>query len=183
MMGNRVLLVDANLRSPQLHNKLELANFKGLSDILISGANAEPIIQQSSLSENLFVLAAGQPTPEAVRLLASNRMQNLMDKLRSTFDLVIYDTPHLAGLTDASFLAPYTDGVLMVVSPTRTNQSALLQAHSELRNFGISELGVVINHQSRHSKSNHISYSRNYVAKTGMNGRMSQPLPEPESVS
>jgi len=106
-----------------------------------------------------------------------------MDKLRSTFDLVIYDTPHLAGLTDASFLAPYTDGVLMVVSPTKTNQSALLQAHSELRNFGISELGVVINHQSRQSKSNHISYSRNYVAKTGMNGRMSQPLPEPESVS
>ncbi|NEQ27416.1 MAG: polysaccharide biosynthesis tyrosine autokinase, partial [Microcoleus sp. SIO2G3] len=183
MMGNRVLLVDANLRSPQLHNKLDLNNAKGLSDALTSGATVESMVQQSSLSDNLFVLTAGEPTPEAVRLLASNRMQNIMHKVRSSYDLVIYDTPHLAGLTDASFLAPYTDGILMVVSIAKTNRSALLQAHSELRNFGLSELGVVINNQNRRAKSTSNGYSRSYSAKTGANHRPGQPVSEPETIS
>ncbi|NJL23016.1 MAG: AAA family ATPase [Leptolyngbyaceae cyanobacterium SM1_3_5] len=87
MMGNRVLLVDANLRSPQLHNKLDVSNLKGLSDVLTSGATVDSLIQKSALSDNLFVLPSGQPTPEAVRLLASNRMQNLMHKVRSSYDL------------------------------------------------------------------------------------------------
>ncbi|MBD2090411.1 polysaccharide biosynthesis tyrosine autokinase [Microcoleus sp. FACHB-1515] len=180
MMGNRVLLVDANLRSPQLHNKLDVSNLKGLSDVLTSGATVESLIQKSALSDNLFVLPSGQPTPEAVRLLASNRMQNLMHKARSSYDLVIYDTPHLAGITDASFIAPYTDGILMVVSVAKTDRSMLMQAHNELRSFGLAEMGVVVNYQNRRAKSP-TSYTRTHTGQAAAQARL--PNPEPEHVS
>lgn len=152
MMGKSVLLVDADLRSPQLDRSLDFRNRKGLSDILSHGIDPDELIGKSSVSEHLSVLPAGQPTLEAIRLLASNQMQALMEKFQAKFELVIYDTPHLFNLTDASFLAPHTNGILMVVGVGKTNRSMLTQVQNELKNFGLPELGVVINHPRKNTK-------------------------------
>ena len=116
LMGQRVLLVDANLRLPQLHKKLGLSNRWGLSNLLCQNLNYNDIIQRSPLQDNLFVLTSGQLLPDSTRLLASTRMQHLMMQFQAVFDLVIYDTPHLIGMADANFLADNTDGIMMVMA-------------------------------------------------------------------
>ncbi|MBW4682317.1 MAG: polysaccharide biosynthesis tyrosine autokinase [Microcoleus vaginatus WJT46-NPBG5] len=149
-MGQRVLLVDADLRQPQLHEWLNLPNSKGLSELLDSELAPNSCVQHSTLAENLFVLTAGQPLPESTRLLASAQMQYLMKEFQTTFDLVVYDTPHLLNLMDANFLASHTDGILMVVALRKTKQSAVKEVLDQISVFGLPTLGTVVNHVPGH---------------------------------
>ena len=152
-MGQRVLLVDANLRQPQIHTQLSLPNQKGLSDLLSKKLAPNEIIQRSQEADNLFVLTSGQPLPNSNRLLASTQMQYLMEEFQATFDLVIYDTAHLVGFMDANFLAAHTDGILMVVGVGKTNRSLVMQVLSQLNTFRLPTLGVVANHVRKDAKS------------------------------
>lgn len=144
-MGKRVLLVDSNLRHADLHRRLRLNNETGLSDVLLREVQPDPLIQSTSV-RNLFVLTAGQPSLESVRLLASEHMQTVMFKLHQTYDLVIYDAPHLLGLTDAEFISANTDGILMVVSVCQSKKSHVMQALQSLSIHRLPSLGVVANH-------------------------------------
>jgi capsular exopolysaccharide synthesis family protein len=150
-MGQRVLLVDANFRLPQLHNKLGLPNHKGLSDLLAKKLTPNEIIQRSPLAENLFVLTSGQPLQNSTKLLGSAQMQYLMEEFQATFDLVIYDTSHLLNRMDANFLAAHTDGLLMVVGVRKTNRSVVMQVINQLNTFRLPTLGVVANHVRKDS--------------------------------
>lgn len=145
LMGQRVLLVDANLRRPTLHQMLDIPNFKGLSDLLMNKMSPKEMISRSPLSDNLFVLTAGAPTPVAPKLLASPQMRYLMEELESLFDLVIYDTAHLFELVDTNFLAEHTDGILLVVAVEKTNLLAVNKVISDLSNFNLSVLGTIAN--------------------------------------
>lgn len=161
-MGQRVLLVDANLCQPQLHTRLGLPNLQGLSNILSGNLEPKELIQRSPLEENLFVLTAGQQPPNSTRLLASTRMQPLIEQLQSAFDLVIYDTPHLLGLPDANFLAAHTDGILMVVRVGKTNRSLLTQVLNKLNSFHLPILGIVANHVEESTNSASDSHHQHY---------------------
>lgn len=145
-MGQRVLLVDANFRHPQLHSRLDLPNQKGLSDLLAKKLAPDELIQRSPLADNLFVLTSGQPLPNSTKLLASAHMQYLMEEFQATFDLVIYDTSHLVSFMDANFLAAHTDGILMVVGVRKTSRSVVMQVLNQLNTFRLPTLGVVANH-------------------------------------
>lgn len=144
--GQRVLLVDANLRSPQLHLWLDLPNHRGLCDLLRHKLSPNVFIERSHQTENLFVLTAGQPLPDSPKQLGSPGMQHLVDELQSNFDLVLYDTPNLVTFMDASFIATHTDGILLVVSVKQTKKSAVMQAISQLNAFRLPTLGVVANY-------------------------------------
>jgi len=145
-MGQQVLLVDANLRSPVgLHTQLGLPNSEGLSDLLENKLTSSELLERSPLAENLFVLTSGQPLVDSPKRLASSLMQHLMEKFQARFDLVIYDTPNLTDYTDASFLAANTDGILMVAAVRQTKQSLVEQSLEQLNTFGLPILGVVAN--------------------------------------
>ncbi|MGQ4650685.1 polysaccharide biosynthesis tyrosine autokinase [Lyngbya aestuarii] len=144
-MGQRVLLVDANLRSPQLHTRLDLQNFEGLSDLLDNKLALNDLIERSPHTDNLFVLTSGQYLPDSPKLLASDKMQYLKEKFQEKFDLVIYDTPNFLDYTDASFLADHIDGILMVVAIHKTKQSLVQKTLEQLNTFGLPILGVVAN--------------------------------------
>ncbi len=145
-IGQRVLLVDTNFRQPQVHVMLDLPNSKGLSDLLSQKQTPTDVIVRSPLSEHLFVLTSGQPLPNSSNLLASAQMQYLMKNFQATFDLVIYDTPHLADLMDAYFLAASTDGMLMVVGLGKTKRSVVTDVINQLNAFNLPILGVVANY-------------------------------------
>ena len=153
LVGQRVLLVDANLHSPMLHSLLDLPNFKGLSDLLCNKLEPNDIIQRSPLVDNLFVLTAGIPLPGAARQISSGFMANLMQEFQTRFDLVIYDTPPLVDAKDANFIAARTDGILMVVAIRKTKPSVVKQVLNQLEIFGIPSLGVVANHVGKSAKS------------------------------
>jgi capsular exopolysaccharide synthesis family protein len=149
-MGQRVLLVDANLRLPELHTLVDLTNTKGLNEVLSDEKLAwESAVQRSPLDKNLSVLTAGQVALNSSRLLASNEMQTLMRRLEAAFDLVIYDTPNAAEFSDVNFLAANSDGVVMVIGINKTKRPSISKVVSEFQRFRIPILGMVTNAPGR----------------------------------
>ncbi len=152
-VGQRVLLVDADLRCPQLHAKLGLPNVRGLADAISTDLSLNDAIQRSPNQDNLFVLTAGQIPPDPIKLLSSKKMQYLMEQFQAFFDLVIYDTPPLGGLADAHLIAAHTDATIMVVQIGKTDRSQVRRVLEELKISGASVLGIVANgcKNDRHS--------------------------------
>jgi capsular exopolysaccharide synthesis family protein len=158
--GQRVLLVDTNLRLPQIHTRLDLRNTRGLSDLLSSNLDPEDLLQRSPLADNLFVLPAGSSMPGSARLLGSDQMKQLTEKFYSLFDLIIYDTPHLFGLTDASFLTNQVDEVLMVIAANKTNRTAVDRVLNKLMNLRITNVSIVVNYLREHNNPGSSAYTR-----------------------
>lgn len=166
VMGQRVLLVDADLRNPKLHKMLGLDNTKGLSNIIAAELDFQHAIHKIScismkavdygsfeLTTNLklpvgdifCVLTAGQIPPNPTNLLSSQKMQNLARQFEADFDLIIYDTSPLLGLADSSLLATHTDASILVVGLGKTKRTALEKALDGLKISGTPVLGVVAN--------------------------------------
>lgn len=144
-MGQRVLLVDANLRAPSLHNRVGLMNIQGLTDVISQDLDWHNVIEPSPQEDNMFVMPAGLIPPDSMRLLASQKMQNLMEELQVSFDLVIYDTPPLLGFGDAYLLAANTDGLVLVAGLGKLKRTALQQALEQIQISGTPLLGMIAN--------------------------------------
>ena len=157
-MGQRVLLVDADLRLPQIHTLLRLPNEQGLSNVISSNLSVSEAIQRSPDWDNLFVLTSGQIPPDPTKLLSSKKMQNIMEQLRQEFDLVIYDTPPILGLADSNLLATHTAGIVLVVRIGKTDRSVLLQTLDQLKISRAAILGLVINGVENYNQSAYSYY-------------------------
>ncbi len=144
-IGQRVLLVDADLRRPKIHQKLGLPNTRGLSEVISTDIGLNEVIQRSPTNENLFVLTAGSIPPDPIKQLSSEKMRHLMEQFQAFFDIVIYDAPPLVGLADANLLAAYTDGLVMVVGLEKTDRFMAIKALDGLNIAGATVLGVVAN--------------------------------------
>jgi polysaccharide biosynthesis transport protein len=176
--GQQVLLVDTNLRLPQIHTRLDLRNGKGLSDLLANQLNTDELIQRSPLADNLYVLTAGSSMPGSARLLGSDYMKRVMEKLRTSFDLVIYDTPHLFGLTDASFLSAQVDEILMVVAANKTNRTAVERVLNKMIALRTPNISVVTNYLKEHNSPSSSAYTR-YSQNMAQSRRDIQPITRP----
>lgn len=164
-MGHRVLLVDANLRSPSLHQRVGLMNIQGLTDVISSDLDWSNVIERSPLEDNLYVLSAGPVPPDSIRLLASQKMQDLMQDLHSSFDLVIYDTPPLVGFADATLLAANTNGMVLVAGLGKLKRTVFQQALEELQISGTPILGLVAN-KSRDAVPASYTYYQQYYRQS-----------------
>jgi polysaccharide biosynthesis transport protein len=143
--GQKVLLVDADLRHPQLHTQLGIANTGGLSEVLSQGLDINLAIQQLPREENLHVLTAGRAKANPNKLFTSSQMNNFVELSRAHYDLVIYDTPNLLGRLDTNALANHSDGILLVVGLGKTSRPNFKQVVEELRGGRIGILGMVTN--------------------------------------
>ncbi|MEO8893752.1 MAG: polysaccharide biosynthesis tyrosine autokinase [Coleofasciculaceae cyanobacterium] len=170
-IGQRVLLVDGDLRRPQLHTRLGLPNTQGLTDVITTDLSLNDAIQRCPLAgasdgenvaENLFVMTAGQATPDSIKLLSSDKMQYLMEQFQAFFDLVIYDTPPLLGLADGNILAANTDGIILVVGLEKTDRALLTKSLDGLKISGASVLGVVANSIKGYTPDVYNAYNRPY---------------------
>lgn len=174
-MGQKVLLVDADLRNPKIHDMLGLANTRGLSNIIVDEIELNSALHNSNsissqevkhdgiidadlikveelYSQNsFFILTAGQVPPNPTNLLSSQRMQELVAQFADRFDLVIYDTSSLLGIADGNLLAAYTDACLLVVRLGKTNSSKLETTLEGLKISGMPILGVVANGAKNYS--------------------------------
>ncbi|MBD2345469.1 GumC family protein [Anabaena subtropica] len=144
-MGLRVLLVDANLRNPMIHNLANLKNLWGLSSLLSTNLPVSEVIHQLPSMEQLSIITAGPAPEDPIKLLASEKMKQLMVDFENNYDFVIYDAPHFFGLSDVSVISPHTDGVLMVVRINKTDASVIEQALDYLKILPLNILGVVSN--------------------------------------
>lgn len=163
-MGQKVLLVDADLRRPQVHRWIGIENQEGLSNVLATGLDIEEAIVKVPQWENLSVLTAGDIPPDPTRLLSSQKMHILMERLKSSrkYDLIIYDTPPILGFADGRILSTRTDGVVLVVRINKTDRSLLKQNIDNIKMSNVPVLGVIANQVNRTTSSYHY-YSHYYA--------------------
>ncbi len=140
--GRRALLIDADLRNPQLHNLLGAEPGPGLSEYLQSKADELAIIQQGPM-ENLFLIPAGRDIGNPTELVSNGRMKFLLSRLEVMFDWIIIDSPPAVLVSDAALLANYCDGVLLVVRSNNTPLDAARRAVQEFKERYV--VGVVLN--------------------------------------
>jgi capsular exopolysaccharide synthesis family protein len=143
LSGQRVLIVDADLRKPKLAEYLGLEGGAGLTDILVGRAQANDVIQRWG-DTNLYVLAAGRIPPNPSELLGSKAMAALITNLERSFDVVLFDAPPLLPVTDAAILAKNCGGALLMVAAGRVHKNQLKGAVAALENVGSQASGVVI---------------------------------------
>ncbi|MGC1308440.1 MAG: polysaccharide biosynthesis tyrosine autokinase [Phormidesmis sp.] len=144
-MGQRVLVVDVDLRKPQVHDRLNVSNHSGLSNLIADDLPLKAVIQQVDPEGQLFVLTAGKIPPDPTKLLASQKMQQLMETFERCFDLVIYDAPPTTGLADVSLIGRKTDGLVLVSRMGKTSRTVLTQTIETLKLAQITTLGMVAN--------------------------------------
>jgi len=164
-MGQRVLLVDADLRKPQLHHRLGVNNLVGLTNLLTEdGLDWREVIQGVKGYDGWDVLTAGRVPPDPARLLSSSRMHDLVRDLAQSgqFDLIVYDTPPVLGLADAALVAEHLDGLMLLVSLDRVDRGLPREAIARIRSSGAALLGIVTNAVKEEKSSGGGSYGYGY---------------------
>ncbi len=137
----QVLLIDADLRRPWVHEMFQVPNLSGLNDGLRSAEDHKiPLLR---LTDNLSILTAGRPDRDPMSVLSSDRMRRVLQEASVRFDWVIIDTPPVALLTDAHLLASLVDAVVLVVQAAKTPLAAINRAVEAVGRERI--LGVVLN--------------------------------------
>ena len=145
--GQRVLLIDADLRRPTLHTTFNKSNQEGLTTILTSGTNSidlRQIVQPSGV-ENLDILTSGPVPPNPAELLNSQRMKTLIESVKSVYDMVIIDVPPMLEVTDTQVLSHYLDAIVLVVKQGQTQKLAVKRAVELLNLAHANLLGYVMN--------------------------------------
>ena len=156
--GGKILLVDADLRRPGIHRAFGLSNSTGLSSVLAGLDSLENAVQGYPSQSNLFILPTGPTPPYPAELLESNRMQELLEKLRLSYDQVILDSPPVNLVTDPAVLSPLMDAVFLVVRSGKTSKSALRHAQEQLQQIKAPLTGIVVNDTQLHSVDYHYRY-------------------------
>ena len=146
--GKRTLLVDADMRRPDVHNLLRLSNESGLSTLLRSSSTALSSLLQATEQPDLYVLTTGPLPPNPVELIGSQRMRDLLERLSKEADIVIIDSPPVNSVTDAAILASITNGTLFVINAARTPTAAVRMGREALARSGARVLGATLNSRS-----------------------------------
>jgi len=146
ILGAKVLIIDADLRKPNLHRLFGMDNTIGLSNLLTSTVRKEdlPGMFRKSKCENVTVLTSGTLPPNPADLLSSPRMALILNSLCKRYDLVILDAPPIVGLSDAPILSRLAEGTLMVVSTKQVTRKSAKTALKRLRSAGANVIGAAM---------------------------------------
>ncbi len=151
-LGQKVLVIDGDLRRPTLHEKLGLLwDAQGLSTFLTGKVDVLTSYPLTWLNQNIDVLPAGLEPADPVQLIGSHQMQQLMQNYERDYDLVLVDTPPVIGTVDALQLASYCSGAVIVAQLERASQAELNQARNLLARLNV--LGIVANGARKRSLS------------------------------
>lgn len=143
--GKRTLLVDTDLRRPTLHKLFGLPNKNGVTNLLLSDQPDIAAAAHATDVPGLSVLTSGPQPPNPAELLASPRMDGLIAQARSTYDAVLFDSPPIMAVADASILAAKVQEVVLVVDAGRTRSEMARRARQAIDTTGAKFLGVVLN--------------------------------------
>jgi polysaccharide biosynthesis transport protein len=143
--GQKVILLDCDLRRPRVHEFFGLSNESGFTSALLGTDTLAEAIQPVKGYPSLALLASGPPPPDPSELLSSNRTRKLLDALRSRCDLLLIDSPPVLPVTDALVLSAMADAAILVVSADRTTKRALHRAVELLAQIDAPLKGTVFN--------------------------------------
>ncbi|NOX64086.1 MAG: CpsD/CapB family tyrosine-protein kinase [Chloroflexi bacterium] len=156
--GRKVILMDCDLRRPRLHDIFDVNNSLGVSSVLLEPDAALPL--QPTNVGNLEVLPSGPLPPNPADLLASQRMDQILARVREQADLVLVDAPPVIVATDAALLAAKVDGVVLVVSAGQTKRENAERAKDLLAKVNARLVGAVL-HNAAVDTSLYADYGQN----------------------
>lgn len=155
--GQKVLLVDADMRKPTVHKTFLLSNKVGLSNVLSTDISVKEIIQPGPVP-NLSIITSGVKAPNPSELLGAIKMDRIFDDLKNKFDLIIFDMPPVVAVTDAQIMASKADGTLLVVREKITKKDSLKKATELLKIVKANVLGAIYNDSSSESDQEYYYY-------------------------
>ncbi|MEW6456129.1 MAG: polysaccharide biosynthesis tyrosine autokinase [Acidobacteriota bacterium] len=140
----KVLIVDSDLRKPRQHKIFKIKNIDGLTNYLTMNVEMKDLIKHTEIP-NLFLINSGPVPPNPAELLGSEKMANLIESLKQSFNYILFDTPPILAVSDAMVIGSHVDGVILIVWGGKTSRDALKQAKEKLDLLKLKTLGVIIN--------------------------------------
>ncbi|HZL13686.1 MAG TPA: polysaccharide biosynthesis tyrosine autokinase [Verrucomicrobiae bacterium] len=159
--GERVLVVDSDLRRPTLHKLLHVSNDIGLTNYLLKQNTLEQVIQMTPVP-TLHFMASGKLPSSSMSILNSAQMKEMVAELKQRYDFVLFDSPPILGVSDASILASEMDMVIQVIQYRRYPQPMNLRAKQVIEKVGGTFIGIVLNNINMSQDESYYYYSGYY---------------------
>jgi receptor protein-tyrosine kinase len=166
--GEKVLLLEGDLRQPRIFEDMHVSAAVGLTTVLSGKMPLEDVVQDAGVP-NLSVLTCGPQPKNAADLLQSRRMADVLARARDTYDIVVIDTPPLLPVADATLLAAQSDGTLLVVRHGKTTRDQLSRAIQRLDAVNVRLVGVILNMLPNGRRK---GYVYDLAAATGRDGAL-----------
>lgn len=160
--GKKVLLIDSDMRKPQVAHTLGLSTVPGLSELLSGVVDMEvcpDLCRQKSEYENLDVIAAGAIPPNPAELIAGPRMKKLFEKLKKEYDYILVDTPPSLVVTDAMLYKDVVDGYIIVIRANKTRSDSTWRLLERFRQVNARVIGFILNDRGVRHQGKYKSYS------------------------
>jgi polysaccharide biosynthesis transport protein len=159
--GQRVIVVDSDLRRPTLHKLLRVTNNLGLTNYLLKQNTLDEVIQTTALP-SLDFLASGKLPSSSLGILSSSQMKDLIGELKQRYDFVFFDSPPIMGVSDASILASEVDVTIQVIQYRRYPQPMNIRAKQLIEKVGGNLVGIVLNNINMSQDESYYYYSGYY---------------------
>lgn len=163
--GQRVLIIDADLRKGKMGSQVELPHHNGLSDVLVGSKTKEEVIH-SSIVENLDFIVKGKTPPNPSELLMHSRFVEFIEWASANYDIVLIDTPPVLAVTDAAIVGRHCGTTLMVARFAQTSTKELEVASDRLEQAGVETKGVILNAVEKTASSSYGYGYYNYAYKS-----------------
>lgn len=163
MSGEKVLLIDCDIRRPRAHSSFGVNVKKGMGGVLLGKKKVEDVILKD-IEKNLDILPSTHLNHNVTELFLGSKMKNLLKKLRGMYDLIVLDTPPLVVSTDAVILSEYANGVIYVCGYNMVSKKELIQSKKILDRAGANIYGIVVNKidKNGYSYGNYGYYNYNH---------------------
>ncbi len=156
--GMKVLMVDGDIRRPNIHNALKIENTLGLGEYLAGQASLDELIQSTSIP-NMEVLTAGNLGPEDLGGFSRARIASLLDICRPNYDVVLFDSPPVLGISDASVISQEVDVTLLLIQHRRYPRNVSQRAKRVIEDVGGKLFGVILNNVNIKTDDNYYYYA------------------------
>lgn len=142
--NKKVLIIDCDLRNPSVHKMFNVSNISGLTDVLTGQKDIDKCIEKTKV-KNLDILKAGKIPPNPSEILQSKKMRNFMEVIKEYYDYIFIDSPPVGIVADASILAQYSDGTILLVAANEADIEAVKVAKERLEGVNANILGAILN--------------------------------------
>lgn len=159
--GDRVLVVDSDLRRPSLHRLFKVSNSAGLTNYLLKQNKIEEVIQTSHVP-NMDFLPSGRLPSSSMGILNSTQMRSLVIELKKRYDYIFFDSPPIMGVSDASILASEVDMAIQIIQYRKYPQALTIRAKQMVEKVKGNLLGVVLNNINISQDENYYYYGGYY---------------------
>lgn len=156
--GNKVLLLDCDLRKPTLHKKFSVRNHMGLMDVLIEKSDYKNYIQP--IYDGLDLLTTGSIPSNPSEILGSNSMKQLVEEMSQEYDYVLIDTAPIVAVTDPLVIASYVDGIILVIRAESTPVDLVKSSVDKLEKVNAKIIGSILNGTETKKGYDYYSYKR-----------------------